>query len=93
METLPHNYQPKRGAHVPQDVKDYILKRIKESGKTVPEIAAEHGISKTTVYGWIADSGGGTTGEVTKLRKENASLKSLVAELSLLVHTSQKKSW
>jgi transposase-like protein len=92
MDTPTFNYKPKKGAHVPQDVKDYIFKRVKESGKSVAEIAAEHGISKTTVYGWMAEGSGGTTGEVTKLRKENAALKSLVAELSLLIHTAQKKN-
>jgi transposase-like protein len=93
MPTLPNTYQPKRGAHVPQDVKDYVLTRVKESGKTVAEVAAEHGISKTALYSWLAETSGGTSSEVTKLRKENAALKSLVAELSLLVHTAQKKSW
>lgn len=49
MENNPINYQSKKGVHVPKDVKEYILKRLRESGKSAAEIAKEHGIGKTAI--------------------------------------------
>jgi len=41
---------------VPQDVKNQILERVKTSGKSIKEIADEHGITPTCIYtvaqGW-----------------------------------------
>ena len=45
MENNQINYISKRGVHVPKDVKEYILRKIKE-GKTIAEVAEEHGIGK-----------------------------------------------
>lgn len=53
MEYNQTSYVSKKGVHVPKDVKEYILKRIKENGKTVPEVAKEHGIGKTAIYNWL----------------------------------------
>jgi transposase-like protein len=93
MDTPMPNHTSKRGVHVPQDVKDYIIKKVKEGSKTVPEIAKECGVGKTAIYSWLEGSTGTTASEVTKLKREIVQLKSLVAELSLMVHTAQKKSW
>ena len=49
--TVPR-YQPKKGVHVPADVKEYVLKRIREGSKTAAEVAKEHGIGKTAIYKW-----------------------------------------
>ena len=50
MENNQINYIGKRGVHVPKDVKEYVLKRVRESGKPVTEIAKEHGIAKSRIY-------------------------------------------
>ena len=73
MENNQIQYVGKRGVHVPKDVKDYILKRVKESGKPVLEIAKEHGVSKSRIYTWLK---GETTGsasdpQILRLQKEN----------------------
>lgn len=87
-------YKGRRGVHVPKDVKEYILKRVKEGGKTVKEIAAEHGIGATAIYHWLKNETGGAFDPlVTKLQKENQILKQLVAELSLKIRESEKKGW
>ena len=87
-------YKGRQGVHVPKDVKAYILKRVKEGGKTVKEIAAEHGIGTTAIYHWLKNETGGASDPlVTKLQKENQILKQLVAELSLKIRESEKKGW
>jgi transposase-like protein len=94
MENNQTNYVGKRGVNVPKDVKDYILKRVKESGKSVTEIANEHGTSKSRIYKWLRDETGGSSDpQLLRLSKENQLLKQLVAELSLKVRESEKRGW
>src|SRR3989338_7835432 len=84
-------YKERQGVHVPKDVKVYILKRVKEGGKTVKEIAAEHGIGATAIYHWLKNETGGASDTlVTKLQKENQILKQPVAELSLKIREGEK---
>lgn len=88
------NYKGKRGVHVPKDVKEYILKRVKEGEKNAAEIAEEHGITRSAVYRWLKEeTGGGSDSLVAKLQKENQLLKQLVAELSLKIRESEKRGW
>lgn len=94
MENNQINYVGKRGVHVPKDVKDYILKRVKESGRPVAEIAKEHGISKSRVYLWLkTETTGSSDPQLIRLQKENQLLKQLVAELSLKIRESEKRGW
>ncbi len=92
--TVP-DYQSKRGAHVPADIKAYILKRIREGEKTAAEIAKEHGIGKSAIYKWLRDESGSSSsdGNLLRLQKENQLLKQLVAELSLKIRESEKRGW
>lgn len=79
---------------MPGDVKEYILKRVKEGSKTLKEIAAEHGISVSAISSWLkADIGGISDSSFLKLQKENQLLKQLVAELSLKIRESEKRGW
>lgn len=79
---------------MPKDIKEYILKRIKESGKPVSEIAEEHGIGKTAIYKWLRnETSGAADPQIQKLQKENQLLKQLVAELSLKVRENEKRGW
>jgi transposase-like protein len=94
MENNILNYQSKRGVHVPKDVKEYILKRVKEGSKTLKAIAVEHGISVSAISSWIKDDVGGLSdSSFLKLQKENQLLKQLVAELSLKIRESEKRGW
>ncbi len=94
MENSILNYKSKKGVHVPKDVKEYILKRVKEEGKTAAEIAEEHGITKSAIYRWLKEeTGGGSNPVIFKLQKENQILKQLVAELSLRIRESEKRGW
>ena len=94
MENNQINYVGKRGVHVPADVKDYILKRVRESGKPVTEIAKEHGIPKSRIYKWLRDETCGPSDpQLLRLQKENQLLKQLVAELSLKIREGEKRGW
>jgi transposase-like protein len=94
MENNQINYIGKKGVHIPADVKEYILKKIKEGGKTVPEVSKDHGISKSAIYKMLRnDTSGSADPQLLKLQKENQLLKQLVAELSLKVRETEKRGW
>ena len=62
-----------------------ILKQ-QESGRKVPELAREHGVSEATIYTWKSKYGGMDVNEAQRLKAlddENRRLKTLVADLSL----------
>lgn len=82
----PHN-------RIDPQIKAQILKRIREDGIPAAQAAREHGVHDTTVYNWLSDRTAKTaTGrEVTKLKKENAFLKSLIADMTIELSRSQKK--
>lgn len=82
----------KKTHRVPQDLKQQILERVKHGGKTIKEIAAEHGISDKSIYTWLRAGALGMTGkEELQLRKENQELKALIGELTIQLSQSQKK--
>jgi len=79
---------------VSADVKRQILDRVKEGGKSISEIADEHGVSNRTIYGWL--SKGATAAptwiEVNKLKRENSALKELIGKLTYDMTVAQKKN-
>ena len=76
------------------DVKEQILKRIKDDGISVAQAAKDHGIHETTIYGWLSSgvSAIPTLRELRMLKKENEMLKTLVGELTIKLSHTQKKS-
>lgn len=76
------------------DVKEQILRRIKDDGVTVAQAAKDHGIHETTIYGWISTGVAAVPAlrELRMLKKENAMLKELVGELTVKLSRAQKKS-
>jgi len=65
-----------------------ILKK-QEAGMKVSEISREHGISDATFYNWKAKYGGMEASDIKKMKdleEENAKLKKMYAELSLVHH-------
>lgn len=66
--------------------------RKHEAGVKVADICREHGISEQTFRNWKAKYGGMVASDIKRLREleeENARLKKMYAELSL-VHTALK---
>ena len=57
-----------------------------EQGRSVVDLAREHGVSDQTIYRWKRKFGGMEVTDIKRFReleKENAELKKLVADLSL----------
>jgi len=84
---------PKGKPVVSADVKQQILKRMKEDGVSVAQLAQEHGISDKTIYGWVSK---GLTGQVSlmqlgKLKRENQALRELLGKVLFESAMAQKK--
>ncbi|MBM3205747.1 transposase [Candidatus Shapirobacteria bacterium] len=84
---------PKGQPSVSKEVKEQILKRIKEEGVPVAQVAQEHGLKPKVIYGWIAR---GVTAspsilEIAKLKRENQALKELIGQVTLEVAMAKKK--
>jgi transposase-like protein len=83
----------KKGYKISQEVKDQILKRVKEEGVPVAEAAREHGVHEATIYNWLGKGAEtGSTAEVLRLRKDKKALLELVGEMMFKLSESQKKS-
>jgi transposase-like protein len=76
------------------DLREQILKRVKDEGVPVSQAAKEHGVSEGTIYGWLGRGVKGlpTLGELVRLKRQNEELLSLVGELILEKSRTQKKS-
>lgn len=84
----------KKAYHIAPDVKEQILKRIKDEGIPVAQAAKEHGISEAAVYRWLGNGvqNAPTIGELVRLKRQNEELLALVGELTLKASQSQKKN-
>jgi len=84
----------KIGHRVARDVREQILKRIKEEGIPVLQAADEHGVSTKTIYGWLTKgtSKNPSWMEVAKLKKQNQDLLALVGEITMKLSQAQKKN-
>jgi transposase-like protein len=83
----------KRIYKVAQEVKEQIIKRVKEEGVPVANAAKEHGISEAAIYRWLGKGAEtGSTAELLRLKRDKRSLLELVGEMTLKLSESQKKS-
>ena len=84
----------KKGHHIASDVKADIIRRVKDEGVSVSQVAKDHGISNATIYGWLGKgaTGAPTWSEFSRLRKQNRELLELVGEITLKLSVSQKNS-
>ena len=84
----------KKNYRIAPDVREQILKRIKEEGLSVAQVAKDHGIHETTIYNWLGAGAQNTPSwvEFAKLKRENKTLLELVGEITLKLSESQKKS-
>ena len=79
---------------ISQDVREQILKRVKEEGVSVVQAAKEHGVSDKTIYKWLGKgvSDQPTWTEISKLKRENKMLMELIGELTVKLSQAQKKN-
>lgn len=83
-----------KGYRIAPEIKDQILKRVRDEGVSVAQVAEEHGVSDRTIYGWLTKglSSNPSLGELVKVKRQNEELLSLVGELTLKISQSQKKN-
>lgn len=84
----------KKPYRISKDVREQIIRRIRDDGVSVTAAAEEHGVSTQAIYYWLTKgaSGNPSWSEVAKLKKENRSLLELVGTLTIKLSTAQKKS-
>ena len=78
---------------VSKEVKAQILKRIRDEGLPVAQVAEEHGIAPRIIYQWIKRQVVAPPSilEVAKLKRENQALKELIGEITIELHLAKKK--
>lgn len=78
---------------IPKEIKEQILKRIKEEGITVAVAAADAGISTKTIYNWMRSKTlrDGSVLEISRLKRENRELMEIIGELTHNLRRSKKK--
>ena len=78
---------------IAKEVKEQILKRIKEDGVSVSQAATEHGISTKTIYNWMRNKGIANSSilEISRLKRENKELLEIIGELTHTLKRSKKK--
>jgi len=83
----------KKQFKISAEIKEQILKRIKDEGVSVIKAAEEHGIHTSTIYGWLSKDikAQPSLKEYLKLKKEKQELLALVGELTIKLSQSQKK--
>jgi len=84
----------KKSFKISSEIKEQILKRIKEEGLPVAKVAEEHGISTATIYGWLSKGVKAQPSwkEFSGLQKQNKELLALVGELTINLSQIKKKN-
>ena len=79
---------------VSKEIKEQILKRIRDEGVPVSQAAQEHGLKSNTVYTWLSKTvnAGPSILEMAKLRRENQMLKELLGQITLEMSLAKKKN-
>lgn len=77
---------------IPKEIKEQILKRIKEEGVTVIQAANDAGISPKTIYNWMRNKtvSDGSILEISRLKRENKELLEIIGRLTHDLTKSKK---
>lgn len=77
---------------IPKEIKEQILKRIKEEGITVTQAATDAGISSKTIYNWMRSKtlSDGSVLEISRLKRENRELLEIIGRLTHNLTRSKK---
>ena len=78
---------------IPKEIREQILKRVKEEGITVLQAAADAGISSKTIYNWMRSKtlSDGSILEISRLKRENKELLEIIGELTHDLKRTKKK--
>lgn len=85
---------PKGKPSVSKEVREQIIKRIKDEGLPVSQVASEHGLQPRTIYAWIARKVTSQPSilEVSRLKRENQALKELIGQITMEMSLAKKKA-
>ena len=77
---------------IPKEIKEQILRRIKEEGITVAQAAKDAGISSKTIYNWMRSKtlSDGSVLEISRLKRENRELAEIIGRLTHNLTKSKK---
>jgi transposase-like protein len=77
---------------IAKEIKEEILKRIKEDGVSVKDAAMEHGISTKAIYNWMRSKGMASANilEISRLKRENKELLEIIGRLTHDLKRSKK---
>jgi len=58
--------------YISNEIKQQIIKEIKEDGKRVVDVASAHGVSTKSIYSWLRDGvkGDSSALEIARLKRE-----------------------
>ena len=81
---------------VPKEIKEEILKKVKEEGLSVAQTAKEYGVNPQSIYNWL---GGETNGikinpilEINRLKRENKELYEILGKATAMMEKQKKEN-
>ena len=86
---------PKGYPSLSEEQKQEIIKRIKEKGERVPDLAKEYGIVPKTIYNLLRSTaqGSGALLELAKLKRENEALLKIIGQLTAQEKLGKKRQY
>jgi transposase-like protein len=78
--------------YVSDDRKQEIIRKVRDEGKKVSELAAEYGVSTKSIYTWLRDGvkGDNSALEIARLKRETEMLYGLLGKLTAEASRSKK---
>ena len=69
---------------IASETKQEVIKKIRDEGKRVVDVASEYGISAKAIYTWLRDGVGGDRSalEIARLKRENEQLYSILGKVT-----------
>jgi transposase-like protein len=69
---------------ISDDIKQQVIKEIRDEGKRVVAVAAEHNVSTKSIYHWLQGSIGGDRSalEIARLKRENEQLYGILGKVT-----------
>lgn len=82
---------------ISSEIKERVIAKIKSAGLSVSQAAEEFGLSRNTIYGWVAPRTGSRADpgimEMSRLKRENNELKQIIGLLTLESERGKKNRW
>lgn len=78
--------------YVSDDKKQEIIRKVRDEGKKVSELAAEYSVSTKSIYTWLKDGvkGDNSALEIARLKRETEMLYGLLGKLTAEASRSKK---